>query len=262
MDFLAHARLRAFSFWLRTGRLPRWARDAVPERKYNPWHDPDDGRFTLAGTGRYFGRGTSVDGVRMHESVSEPKDNLAQNGGGASGSYPIPRPVRDKVDDRPTDTLRTPLARIAANNAKGWRRTMVNQYDWWLDADGKLMEVEGTFRLTGGRRRSRGNQRRAGRPDRRPTDEGGHYIPPRLNGPTNAFNHFPQDFNFNRSRYLRLENQWVNAVRDGKRVDFRIVPIYKGRSLRPDYVNVIFWIDGKRHSLKLANESEVSRDRR
>jgi hypothetical protein len=43
----------AFEYFLRTGR-----RIADPlETKFNPWHDPDDGRFTFANQGRYFGRG-------------------------------------------------------------------------------------------------------------------------------------------------------------------------------------------------------------
>jgi hypothetical protein len=255
MDFLADARRRAFSLWLRTGRLPRWARGGTTEVKYKPWHDQEDGRFTFAGTGRYFGRGGSSAGVvRMHERVSKPKDNLALNGGGASTTYPVPRPIPDKVDDRPTDTLPTPLARIAANNAKGWRRTIRNGYEWWLGAAGELREVDGTLELNEAPVRSRTAQRQAGRPDRRVTDDGGHYIAPRFNGPTEAFNHFAQDRNFNRGAYRKLEDQWASALRAGKRVDVRIVPVYEGASRRPSYVNVWFWIDGHLESQRFPNE--------
>ncbi|MBB3472474.1 hypothetical protein [Sphingomonas sp. BK345] len=38
-------RRRVFSIWLRTGRLPTLREDGV-ELKFNPWHDPRDGRFT------------------------------------------------------------------------------------------------------------------------------------------------------------------------------------------------------------------------
>lgn len=52
------ARRRAFSVWLRVGRLPSaHAADGV-EFKFNPWHDPENGRFTFAGTGHYYGRGS------------------------------------------------------------------------------------------------------------------------------------------------------------------------------------------------------------
>jgi len=109
MDNLGEARRRAFSMWLRTGRLPDWARTRNDEVKFNPWHDADDGRFTHAGTGRYFGRGSSRAAVaRMHERPSEPgrrEDRFGGfspdegpdpdpgfNMGGASGDYSPPDP--------------------------------------------------------------------------------------------------------------------------------------------------------------------------
>lgn len=269
MDWVTVARRRAFSIWLRTGRVPQWARPVSPEVKYNPWHDPDDGRFTFAGTGRYFGRGSPGGGatkrsldVQMGER-SRPDPKLAINGGGASGGYPVPRPVPDSVHDRPTDHLPTPLARIAANHAKGWARTVRNGYDWWLDADGRLREVAGTLTLRDDSPRSRAAQRRAGIPDRRSSDEGGHLIAGRFNGPTEAFNHFAQDRNFNRGRYRALEDQWARALRAGKRVDVRIVPSYTGSSRRPAMINVWFWIDGRRQSQRFPNEpSETARAKR
>ena len=38
-------RRRLFSIWIRTGRIPTHRDDGV-ELKFNPWHDPRDGRFT------------------------------------------------------------------------------------------------------------------------------------------------------------------------------------------------------------------------
>src|SRR5688572_17278130 len=92
MDILTHVRRRAFSLWLRTGRLPRWAKPAASEVKYNPWHDPDDGRFTFKGRGRYFERGSSSSRDDVVRMASPPSDrrrrpNLANNGGGASWSW-------------------------------------------------------------------------------------------------------------------------------------------------------------------------------
>lgn len=46
-------RRSAFELYVRTGR---WVAEPV-ETKFNPWHDPDDGRFTFAGQGGYFGNG-------------------------------------------------------------------------------------------------------------------------------------------------------------------------------------------------------------
>ncbi len=49
----------AFSIWLRTGRLPRVALADGVEVKFNPWHDPADGRFTFAGSGQNYGQSGS-----------------------------------------------------------------------------------------------------------------------------------------------------------------------------------------------------------
>ena len=38
---------QAFAVWLRTGRRPTVGEDGV-ERKFNPYHDPRNGRFTFA----------------------------------------------------------------------------------------------------------------------------------------------------------------------------------------------------------------------
>jgi hypothetical protein len=45
----------AFSWWLRTGKLPPARSPDGLELKFNPWHDPEDGRFTFAGAGRHYG---------------------------------------------------------------------------------------------------------------------------------------------------------------------------------------------------------------
>jgi hypothetical protein len=44
-----------FSHWLRTGSLPTALSPEGVELKFNPWHDPEDGRFTFAGTGSHYG---------------------------------------------------------------------------------------------------------------------------------------------------------------------------------------------------------------
>lgn len=43
----AHGQQSGFAFWMRTGHWPDSGASAAIERKFNPWHDPDDGRFTL-----------------------------------------------------------------------------------------------------------------------------------------------------------------------------------------------------------------------
>ena len=48
---------RAFAMWLRTGRIT--FADHV-ELKFNPWHDPENGRFTFAGAGHSSERGVGT----------------------------------------------------------------------------------------------------------------------------------------------------------------------------------------------------------
>jgi hypothetical protein len=45
MNNLKKVERTAFSVWMRTGRWPRRAQEL--ELKFNPWHDPRDGRFTF-----------------------------------------------------------------------------------------------------------------------------------------------------------------------------------------------------------------------
>lgn len=278
MDILARARRRAFSHWLRTGRLPDWARAQGTERKYNPWHDPDDGRFTFKGTGRYFGRGNADGGAaRMHERPAdrgrrpEPFGGYAGGGdaftGGAGGSFDLPgdsaRRQRNRPQPEQPNAKRSPQATLEAyarryrqtvDNPRNWRRVEANGYIYHLDSEGRTRRVSGRLTENLAHRRSRSAQTNAGRPDRRPSDEGGHYIARRFNGPTEAFNHFAQDTSFNRSDYKKLENEWGRAIRAGKRVDVTIEPTYERSSRRPSTVSVSFWIDGVKRRMNFPNE--------
>lgn len=283
MDILSHARRRAFSLWLRTGRLPSWARARSTETKYNPWHDPDDGRFTHAGTGRYFGRGgggrasRSVD-ARMSNRPKEPYGGFAGGGdsfpgSGASGSYELDPPSQQPRGEQTTGTSPAPpqggtqtaprRSRRAIDNPDNWRRVEANGYSYWIDTAGRTRRVTGRIVENRAQGRSPSNQKEAGHPDRRRDDHGGHFIARRFNGPTEKFNHFAQNSHFNQSGYTALENQWSRAVRAGRTVEVKIEPVYEGSSQRPSRINVWFWIDGRRQSLQFPNErAEGSNARR
>ena len=278
MDFLADARRRAFSFWLRTGRLPLWARTGSTERKYNPWHDPDDGRFTFAGTGRYFGRGSASDTGRSaprsssDQRISRPRRLRSSPGDGFNGPG-APDPERVPNDDpRPhtnkhgqdswihsqgPGTRRSINARSVVDDPRNWRTERRNGYTYRIDPLGRTRHVFGTLRLNPAQGRSPSAQTGAGGRDRRTSDQGGHYIGRRFDGPTEAFNHFAQDANFNRSGYLALENMWAREMRAGKKVYVSIEPVYEGSSQRPSRVLVSYWISGRRHLAAFPNEPGV-----
>jgi uncharacterized protein YigE (DUF2233 family) len=117
-----------------------------------------------------------------------------------------------------------------------------------------MRHVWGEVSLTATPVRSRSQQAAAGGADRRKTDDGGHYIAARFNGPTEAFNHFAQDANFNRGRYRAFEEQLATAKKQHKRVTISIVPHYHGASRRPYELDVSFTIDGRGDSVKMPNE--------
>lgn len=119
--------------------------------------------------------------------------------------------------------------------------------------------MSGPLTLSAGQPRSRRAQALAGGDDRRSSDDGGHYIARRFNGPAEAFNHFAQDANFNRGGYRLLEDQWARAKRGGHRVSVKIVPVYQNRSQRPSAINIWFWIDGSEESQHFPNERKEGR---
>ncbi|MES2158028.1 MAG: DNA/RNA non-specific endonuclease [Pseudomonadota bacterium] len=99
-------------------------------------------------------------------------------------------------------------------------------------------------------------QAQAGEPDRRPDDEGGHFIAARFNGPRDSFNHFAQDRNFNRGAYRAMEDGWVKELREGRKVVVDIIPHYEGASKRPYSLTVISYVDGRKRVREFANEAK------
>ena len=92
--------------------------------------------------------------------------------------------------------------------------------------------------------RSRTAQAQAGGADRLSSDEGGHYIARRFDGPTDAFNHFAQDGNFNKGAYAKLENGWAKMTSAGEKVHVSIIPSYGGSSKRPSSLEVMSLVGG------------------
>lgn len=296
MDILAEAQRRAFSLWLRTGRLPDWLKAARAEFKFNPWHDPDDGRFTFAGSGRYFGRGSrsSEEGGSARHSDERRRPGASGGGGGAgegrggtggggwgeerpfggygggetggagaSGKWLAPQadPPPRRTEARPARLEPQPAPRATPRPAKpeggaekDWQEVERNGYVYSIDTLGRTRKVRGDVKVNDAQPRSRTAQAQAGGPDRRAGDDGGHYIARRFNGPTDAFNHFAQDANFNRGSYRSLEDQWAAATRLGKRVEVEIIPSYRGSSQRPSTITVRFWINGRGETMKFPNE--------
>lgn len=279
---------QAFAIWLRTGRWPR-PTQAELETKYNHWHDPDDGRFTFSGRGAHdgHGRGGNTGGARASrgsnptrkapakarnaprhvshgasgswESVTKPAAGFQGNGGdfGGGGSKAT-LPKVSTPPSSPAKVRRSTVVAVSASlqsNPPSFRTVVRNGYAFQIDSDGNARHISGTLTLTNTPSRSKTQQRNAGGPDRQANDDGGHYIAARFNGPTDNFNHFAQDSNFNRGRYRAFEDQLAKAKRKGASVSINITPIYEGTSKRPSFIDFSYTIDGKRRGERFSNRS-------
>jgi hypothetical protein len=139
-------------------------------------------------------------------------------------------------------------------------REVRNGYEYQIDDKGRTRNVSGTLVLAGKQVWSRTAQAQAGGVERQPSDDGGHYVAARFNGPTDAFNHFAQDANFNCGCYRVLEDEWARDKRTGRTVTVTIVPQFDGGSVRPSVINVWWTVDSDRKSARFANaRSEKNR---
>ena len=268
-----------FEFFLRTGRkVPNLSTISL---KFNPWHDPDDGRFTFREQGTAYGGGRSGGGASSGRAPS-PKRKPTHfggfggggggfNGGGASG--PLPEPTRTPSDKprssaKPKQSepagLRVPQARDPVPKPRAAVnpiRHVVerNGYRFGLDEKRRTLAVQGRLRIPETTDRSRTSQRQAGGSDRRSDDDGGHYIAARFGGPKDTFNHFAQNASFNREKYRVIEDGWAKALRANQKVRVDISVSYKGGSERPAFLEVRWTINGLLKWQYFANEKDRSK---
>jgi DNA/RNA non-specific endonuclease len=116
-------------------------------------------------------------------------------------------------------------------------------YNYRFDELGRVNTANAELTLGVGTRNG-GAQRGAGGTDRLTTDEGGHIVGNRFSPPTEEFNLFAQDVNFNRGTYRVLENKWAEALAQGKSVTVEWHLAYSGPSLRPDTLLIRYSIEG------------------
>lgn len=257
----ARGQQSGFALWMRTGRWPDPGAGAAIERRFNPWHDPDDGRFTFAGQGRRYGPGGAAPSSGAKPRKRGNPGSGPFGGAGASGSFGKPAPVKPKprpapqkrrhlpgsLPAKPAPWPRPPVrpAPVRPDRTPPLRPVKRNGYTYHLDENGDPHEIEvpklGTEAQTP---RSRSAQRNAGKPDRLPTDDGGHSIAHRFNGPNDAFNHFAQDRSSNRGRYRVVEQRWADAQAEGKDVSFKMRIDYPKGSRRPDFVHIWYSTGG------------------
>lgn len=77
----------------------------------------------------------------------------------------------------------------------------------------------------------------------RGADQGGHIIAARFFGAGEQINYFSQAANLNQGPWKTMENIWADAMVNGSDVKVNIEPFYTGNSLRPNKIEVEYWID-------------------
>lgn len=105
--------ISAFSFYLRTGRRRR--EDGM-ERKYNHWHDPDDGRFTFVGQGRYFsGRANTQDQASIRRPFGREISNGKFGSRSREGERADPSRLNGSAPIKLAQISRNPRVRMRGN---------------------------------------------------------------------------------------------------------------------------------------------------
>ena len=179
----------------------------------------------------------------------DPKSRPTSLRGSAVAVAPSERPIaKNRASAQPANTT-----------GEQFRTVVRNGYTYQIDSQGRTRHVSGTLTVADVPLRSRALQSQAGGAARRVGDDGGHYIAARFNGPTEAFNHFAQDANFNRGSYRLLEDDWARDKRAGKSVTVKIVPRFDGGSVRPSTIDVWWTANGRTRSLKFPNERSEKR---
>ena len=240
--------------------------------KFNPWHDPANGRFTTVGAGVNYGEGRSP--TPPAKPVRGGGGSFG--GGGATGNWSVParqptRPVGHPLPPRkkappPHPPLHPPSLAPASSARRAAGPSAApfeidhtirsHGYSFDMDKAGRTRRASGDLHLSPAQARSRSAQAAAGGSHRKPADDGGHYIAARFDGPTEKFNHFAQDRNFNRGAYRKIENDWAKDLAHGRKVFVRITPGYSGGSHRPDTILVFWTVDGVEFRKNLMNRQE------
>lgn len=141
--------------------------------------------------------------------------------------------------------LRADFKKNAAKPAAQRRKDFVSEqgYNYVVDSADRTIKVSGTLVLKKSAR-SAHFQRKAGGKFRRKGDHGGHLIGARFHGSPKLRNTVAQHGGLNVGAWKKMENEWADALKAGKKVEVYMELVYPGASERPDSFVVYYTIDG------------------
>lgn len=169
----------------------------------------------------------------------------------------LPESARNTLSTmkRQIDELSSPAARsvdeVAAPTVHS-ARLGNNQVTWTVDAQGRPTSASATLSDVQPKGSKRGNDELNAQDNVRgrgvADDDAGHIIGHRFMGDQGERNMFPQNFNFNRSAYKTMENEWAAWIDAGATVKVNVA-LKGGTADRPDQVGVVYQVfdqSGKR----------------
>ena len=139
----------------------------------------------------------------------------------------------------------------------GYKYTVDNAITYTIDKYGRKVIVEGDLNaLEGIQRNTTRNkdvQNRV-RGEGVPTDEGSHLISREMGGANEYINEVPFDGKVQGNGEWRRMEEYINKARsDGKQVHIKIVPKFKGTSMRPYKIRVEVTINGVKEIFEIRN---------
>ncbi len=206
----------------------------IPKKVYN---------FSIEGTENYY---VGEQGVLVHNTGGCPSGNEARkkNTETKQTSNPITKEGNKKV-------LKTNV-----------EYTDKNGYKYTTDSSGNITKVEVKDLKLGKGERNTHSQKIVGREDRitnaplsYDNDDGGHLIATRFKGSGDIDNMVAQNRQINRSggAWYEMEQEWANALKEGKQVSVKMDIEYPSDSMRPAKFKIEYKIDGKLETREIMN---------
>lgn len=135
------------------------------------------------------------------------------------------------------------------------RYVVKDNYHYLTDKLGRIKSVDiKELKLEAGSRNTYA-QRMVGGADRLLSDDGGHLIASQFGGSGELDNLVAMSKKLNRAggKWYNMEQTWVKALREGKKISVNITGKYSGSSERPSEFIVKYVIDGKKYIEKFIN---------
>lgn len=197
--------------------------------------------------------------LQIGQQIKLPHQAYLDAGRAAKNKFLALHHYLETHDGKLPPDVANPPALVGQILDTNWQRKSKNGYDFHIDVIARNRRTYSQLSLAVSLKRSRRNQAQAGKPNRRGGDDGGHFIAARFNGPSDRFNHFAQNANFNRGSY-RVMDSWARELRAGHKVFVDIEPLYEGTSQRPYQLNIIWEVDSKKFIKKFPNEAKGAED--